>query len=90
MQNVTVFYKDQAAEYFEGVIGFNGGSNTVQIQTFKGKATIIHMDNCSVTRIESDQIDDTNVAECSEDFQAWYAKMAAQAEANVQQPEVLS
>ena len=77
MQNVTIKYaadydSQRPDEFFQGVIAINGGSNTFQVQTYTGKATIIHMDNAFVERVEIDPIDDTNLKDQPEEYQAWH------------------
>lgn len=91
MQNVTVFYKGEAAEVFEGVVGLQGGTNTLTLQTYDGKGTILHLENTGFQRLESVQIDDSNLNECSEEFQEWYREQEelAMAHAAAQQQEVV-
>ena len=83
MQIITVHYEKQAAEVFEGVIGFQGGAQVVSIQTYDGKGTMLHLEHNIITRIDSVHLNDENILECSEECLAWYAKEQAAAEAQL-------
>ncbi len=75
MNNVTIHRTNgTAAEYFEGVVGFNAGNTAIQLTTFDEKATILVLEASNIERIDMEPIRDEDIGSLSKAFQEWYAK----------------
>ena len=91
MNNVKIVRTDGSAdESFEGVIGFNAGTTAIQLAPFTGVSTVLVLDADNIRRVEMTPIEDDNVGEQSEEFQAWYKKQTESAEANAKEEAIAS